>query len=97
MDDSFVVKIPDPNAGPNHYTTMSEVATVAYVLHSISMYQSIAKKKGMVFDLCMFKVQQKSRHPSPKGSRLLYASWRVHTWHGMRDHGKVTDNRTLPV
>jgi hypothetical protein len=40
----LVVKIPNPNAGPNHYTTTSEVATVAYVLHSISMYQSSAKK-----------------------------------------------------
>ena len=26
-----VVKIPNPNAGPSHYTTTSEVATMQYV------------------------------------------------------------------
>lgn len=27
----LVVKIPNPNAGPSHYTTASEVATMKYV------------------------------------------------------------------
>jgi hypothetical protein len=27
----LVVKIPNPNAGPTHYTTASEVATMQYV------------------------------------------------------------------
>jgi serine/threonine protein kinase len=60
----LVVKIPNPNAGPSHYTTASEVATMAYVFHPT--YQETGANEHALPWLTSLKVRKYLKIPVPK-------------------------------
>ncbi|KAJ6181243.1 Aminoglycoside phosphotransferase [Penicillium mononematosum] len=63
----LIVKLPNPNAGPVHYTTASEVATMQFVRNPSAfagyLLSSEIKVTGI---LIIFKVREKLHIPAPK-------------------------------